>query len=34
MNLLARVSVGLVDEIKPAAAIVRELADEASRLIY
>ena len=33
MSLLAGECVGLVNEIKPAAAIVRDLAEEASRLI-
>jgi NAD(P)H-dependent flavin oxidoreductase YrpB (nitropropane dioxygenase family) len=33
MALLAGQAVGLVNEIKPAATVMRELADEASRLI-
>jgi hypothetical protein len=33
MALLAGQAVGLVNEIKPAATVVRELADGASRLI-
>jgi nitronate monooxygenase len=33
MALLSGQSVGLVNEIKPAATVVRELAEEASRLI-
>ena len=33
MALLAGQVVGLVNEIKPAATVVRELADQASRLI-
>ena len=33
MALLAGQTVGLVNEIKPAATVVRELADGASRLI-
>jgi hypothetical protein len=33
MALLAGQAVGLVDDIKPAATVVRELADGVSRLI-
>ena len=33
MALLAGQAVGLVNEIKPAASVVRELADGAARLI-
>jgi hypothetical protein len=33
MALLAGQAVGLVNEIKPAATVVRELADGAARLI-
>jgi len=33
MALLSGQAVGLVNEIKPAATVVRELADGASRLI-